>query len=63
MSDKIPIEKMDAVDQQQQREIDRAVGMAWGAIWLALAVTLVFGGCFIFAMMEMGDAIKVLGGK
>lgn len=60
MAEKIPLEKMDAVDQQQQGEIDRANGLAWGAIWLALVVTVINFGSFVFAMKEMGDAIAAM---
>lgn len=56
----IPKEKMDAVDRQQQEQIDRATNLAWGAIWLALVVTVINFGSFIFALSEMGEAIKVL---
>lgn len=60
MAHMIPKEKMGAVDRQQQDQIDRATNLAWGAIWLALVVTIINFGSFMFAMMQMGDAIKAM---
>jgi hypothetical protein len=58
MADKIPTEKMDAVDRQQQEQIDRAMNLAWGAIWIAIVIPLLNFGMFLCAMQEMGEAIK-----
>lgn len=56
----IPKDKMDAIDRQQQDQIDRAIHLAWGAIWLAILIPLLNFGMFLCAMSEMGDAIKAL---
>lgn len=57
---KIPISKMDDVDAQQQEDIDRATSLAWGAIWVTLVVTVLNFCTFVFALVQMGDALQIL---
>ena len=58
--EKIPAEKMDAVDQQQQREIDSARSLAIGALVACVTISIVQLGAFIFALYEMGRVVDVL---
>jgi hypothetical protein len=60
MGDKIPTEKMDAVDRQQQADIDNARSLALGALFTSALTSILFFGAFIMAMWEMGQAIRVL---
>lgn len=59
-----PVEAMDAVDQQQQREIDEMKGMLekqhgyfWAAIWVSLVAMLCTTGACIMALSEMGSGL------
>jgi hypothetical protein len=60
MADRIPVEKMDAVDRQQQEEIESSRRLAMAAIFTSVLVNILFFGAFVMAMYEMGKAIEAL---